>query len=72
MKNERPDIVIDDRVRTLLLARELGAYGVSLIHPHNMNLHREVNGIYLVEDWKEMGEVLNKEVIPKVETKVLV
>jgi hypothetical protein len=72
MKEERPAIVIDDRVRTLLLARELGAYGVSLIHAHNRNLYREVTGIWLVKDWQEMGQVLNNEVIPKVETKVLV
>lgn len=72
MRETRPDIVIDDRVRTLLLARELGAYGVSLIHPHNQNLYCEVNGIYLVKDWKEMGTVLNETVIPKVETKILV
>lgn len=73
MREERPDIVIDDRVRTLLLARfELDAYGVSLTHAHNCNLRNEVNGIYLVNDWTEMGELLNSTVIPKVLTKVKV
>jgi hypothetical protein len=73
MREERPDIVIDDRVRTLLLARfELDAYGVSLTHPHNINLRNEVNGIYLCNDWAEIREVLMTTVIPKIQTKVKV
>lgn len=73
MRENRPDIVIDDRVRTLLMARfELGSYCVSLEHPHNMNLRGEVNGIYLCPNWKEIGNVLISEIIPKVETKVWV
>jgi len=73
MRENKPDIVIDDRVRTLLLARfELDAYGVTLTHAHNCNLRNEVNGIYLVSNWAEMGELLNETVIPKVLTKVKV
>jgi hypothetical protein len=73
MREQRPDIVIDDRIRTILMARfELDAYVTTLEHPHNMNLKGEVNGVYVVKDWTEMGVVLNKEVIPKLQTKVKV
>lgn len=73
MRSNRPDIVIDDRVRTMLMARfELGSYVTSLAHPHNMNLKNEVNGIWLVDNWTAMGETLNDIIIPKVQTKVKV
>lgn len=73
MRANHPDIVIDDRVRTMLMARfELGSYVTSLSHPHNINLRGEVNGIYLVDDWQQMSKVLNDEIIPKVQTKVKV
>lgn len=71
MRANNPDIVIDDRVRTLLMARfELDAYGVSLEHQYNINLKNEVEGIYLCKDWKTIAGVLEHEVIPKVQTKV--
>lgn len=73
MRDNRPDIVIDDRVRTILMARyELGSYVVSLEHPHNANLRGEVEGVWIVPDWQAMGVVLNEEVIPRVETRVKV
>lgn len=73
MREKRPEIVIDDRIRTILMARyELDSYVTSILHPHNMNLLNEAEGIWLVKDWNEMGVVLNTVVIPKVQTKVLV
>ena len=59
MREHRPEIVIDDRVRTLLFARyELGSYAVALQQPHNVNLKGEANGIYVAKDWKEIGEIV--------------
>lgn len=72
MRENKPDIVIDDRIRTMLLARyELGSYVASIEHPHNMNLRGEAEGIYLVKDWKAMAPVL-EELVAAVETKVFV
>lgn len=65
MRQHRPDVVIDDRVRTLVLAAtELGAHGVSLEHPHNINLRNEVPNIHIVEDWNGIDKVLREVVIP--------
>lgn len=65
MRERKPEIVIDDRVRTMLMARfELGSTVISLEHNHNVNLKREVEGIYIVQNWKEIGELLTNEVIP--------
>jgi hypothetical protein len=73
MRANRPDIVVDDRVRTMLMARfELDAYVASLVQPHNINLKNEVEGVWIVPDWKTLGKVLNEEIIPKVYTKVKV
>jgi hypothetical protein len=73
MRENRPDIVVDDRVRTMLMARfELDAYVASLIQPWNINLKNEVEGVWIVPDWKTLGKVLNEEIIPKVYTKVKV
>lgn len=72
MRDNRPDIVIDDRVRTILMARyELDAYVATIEHPYNVNLKGEANGIYFAKDWKELGPIL-EEIIQKVETKVRV
>lgn len=72
MREKRPDVLIDDRVRTMLMARfELGSYVVSLQHPHNVNLFGEVDHIYIVKDWKAIDEVLRETVIPKIEEKGL-
>jgi len=71
MREHRPDIVIDDRVRTLLMARfELSSYGIGLQRPHNINLKNEVNGIYICPDWKAIQTVLIEIIIPKVETNI--
>lgn len=73
MRERRPDIVIDDRVRTILLARyELDAQVVALAMPHNISLRHEAEGVYIVDNWQEIGKVLNETVIPQVQTKVLV
>lgn len=72
MRANKPSIVIDDRVRTILLARyELGSYVATLTHPHNINLKNEAEGVYFVNNWDEMYPVL-EELITKVETKVKV
>lgn len=70
MRERRPEIVIDDRVRTMLMARyELGSYVVSLQHNHNVNLKGEADHIYIVKDWKAIDEVLREAVIPKAREK---
>lgn len=72
MREHRPRIVIDDRVRTILLARyELDAYALTLEHNHNVNLKGEANGVYFAKDWLGLGEQL-EHVIQKVDTKVKV
>ncbi len=72
MRERKPEIVIDDRVRTMLMARtELNAYVVSLTHPHNINLTGEVEHIWLVDNWTELGDVLNNELIPRVQQKMV-
>lgn len=73
MRENRPEIVIDDRVRTILMARfELDSQVLSLIHPHNMNLLSEVDGVYLLPNWEEIGKTLTDIVIPKIKTEVKV
>lgn len=68
MRERRPEIVIDDRVRTMLMARfELGSQVVSLQHNHNINLKGEVEGIYIVKDWKEIDNVLRETVLPSLQ-----
>jgi hypothetical protein len=68
MRERRPEIVIDDRVRTMLMARyELGSYVVSLQHNHNVNLKGEVEHIYIVKDWREIDKTLREIIIPKVQ-----
>jgi hypothetical protein len=52
MRERKPEIVVDDRVRTMMMARyELGSYVVSLEHAHNANLRGEVEHIYLAKKW---------------------
>lgn len=66
MKENRPDIVIDDRVRTILFSRyEIGAKVISLIYPYNINLKNEADGIYMLPDWKSIGITLNEVVLPE-------
>lgn len=56
MRERKPEIVIDDRVRTMMMARyELGSYVVSLEHSHNTNLRGEVEHIYLAKRWSSAG-----------------
>lgn len=72
MREVRPDIVIDDRVRTLLMSvYELGSVGITLQHDHNANLKGEVENLYVVPTWLDIEEVL-KVVIPKIQSEVLV
>lgn len=71
MRENKPDIVIDDRVRTMLLARyELGSQVIALNMPHNISLRHEADGIYVVDSWKEINEVLREKVLPVVQTQV--
>jgi hypothetical protein len=61
MRDNRPSIVIDDRVRTLVMARfELEATSIGLRHPWNENLLNEVEGIYICQDWNEIGRHLER------------
>jgi 5'(3')-deoxyribonucleotidase len=59
LRTERPNIVIDDRVRTLLMARyEIGAQCLTIRHNHNVNLRGEAEGIFVCRDWLEIGDKL--------------
>lgn len=61
MRDHKPDIVIDDRVRTMMLARfELGSTVFSIAHPWNANLRNEVDGIYICENWSQLGSEIDK------------
>jgi hypothetical protein len=72
MRERKPEVVIDDRVRTMLMAKfELGAQVVSLKHNHNRNLKSEVDDIYIVDTWKEIDEVLRQVILPKLNAKLL-
>jgi hypothetical protein len=72
MRERKPEVVIDDRVRTMLMARyELGSYVVSLEHPHNMNLVNEAEHIYIVKDWQAIDSVLREIILPKLYEKQL-
>jgi len=72
MRERRPEVVIDDRVRTMLMARyELGSYVVSLEHNHNTNLRNEVEHIYIMKDWKGIDEVLRETILPKLQQKAV-
>jgi len=57
IQKERPAIVVDDRVRTMVLARFIyGAQVFSLIQPWNINLsYGELEGIVLRDDWFLLG-----------------
>lgn len=61
-----PSIVIDDRVQTMIISRfggrdddqvwhDVNAWVLSLKHPHNINLTNEVDGIFMCDDWYEIG-----------------
>lgn len=70
MRTAQPDVVIDDRVRTMLMARyELGAQVVSLQHDYNQSLKGEADGIYIVPTWKDIDQVLRATVLPAVRSK---
>jgi hypothetical protein len=72
MRERKPEIVIDDRVRTMLLAKfELGSQVASLKHNHNRNLKGEVDDIYIVDSWKEIDDVLRNIILPKLDAKQL-
>jgi hypothetical protein len=62
MREKRPDVVIDDRVRTMLMARyELGSYVISLMHNHNVNLLGEADHIYIVKQWASKQNRMSDE-----------
>lgn len=59
MAENRPDIVIDDRVQTQVKAHyELGAQVYSIEQPHNINLRGEIPGIVICKDWHAIGDAL--------------
>jgi hypothetical protein len=61
MRENQPDIVIDDRVRTLLFARfELNAVGIAYEQPWNINLTKEVDGVHILKDWQSIGRKLEE------------
>ena len=73
MRQHRPEIVIDDRVRTLIMARfELGAYGATLEHAHNINLRGEVEGIFVCKNWREIDSAIREGIFPRIGTKTMV
>jgi hypothetical protein len=70
IKENRPTIVIDDRVQTIIFSRfEIGATVLSLIHNHNVNLTNEVDDVYMCENWPEIGLRLNEVAARKVNVK---
>jgi hypothetical protein len=72
MREHRPEIVIDDRPRTILMSKyELGATVVSLEHPYNVNFKRDLDDVYIVSDWLEIDKVLRNTVLPAVHDKAL-
>lgn len=72
MRRMKPDIVIDDRVRTMIMARtELGSQVVSLEFPYNINLKGEIEGIHIVRDWMAIDDVLREIIIPEMREKTL-
>ena len=55
-----PEIVIDDRVQTILYARyTLGSAVLAMSMPHNQNLTNEAPGIDICDDWYEIGYKLS-------------
>lgn len=72
MRERRPEVVIDDRVRTMLMARfELNSQVVSLQHEYNINLLGEEKGIHIVKDWKAIDTVLREEILPSLQGEAL-
>jgi hypothetical protein len=60
IKKNKPAIVIDDRVQTIIYSRfEIGATVLSLVHNHNRNLQNEVDGVFMCQDWFEIGSKLD-------------
>ena len=56
LNENKPAIVIDDRVQTIIYSRfEIGSTVLSLIHNHNRNLNNEVDGVFMCQDWFEIG-----------------
>lgn len=61
MRKELPNIVIEDRIRTILMARyELDSHVVALEHSYNQNLLNEAEGIYICSDWLEIKKILEE------------
>jgi phosphoglycolate phosphatase-like HAD superfamily hydrolase len=56
----KPDIVIDDRVRTMLFAHKLGAEVFSVTQPWNVNLKGEVEGIHVCDNWQVLGRKIEE------------
>ena len=57
LKENSPEIVIDDRVRTMIFTKyELGAQAIGLQWNYNINLKGEVDGIHICKDWLHIEE----------------
>lgn len=53
----RPEVVVDDRVQTMIYSRyEIEAEVFSIRHLHNTNLVNEVPGIHIMDTWDEIGQ----------------
>lgn len=64
MRENKPDVVIDDRVRTILMARyEIDAKVIALEYSYNVNLTDEAEGIYIVPDWSAAENVLRDKIL---------
>lgn len=60
MKKNTPAVVIDDRVRTMFLARSWNAHVFALECPWNVNLKKEIEGIHICKNWTEIASKLDK------------
>lgn len=69
IEENEPEIVVDDRVRTLVTSCLLyGARGFSIAHPHNENLKNdEIKGITICENWEELTAQIYDFILEKAE-----
>lgn len=56
----RPDIMVDDRVRTMIFAKEHGSVVLSIVQPWNVNLKGEIEGIHICDNWQTLGKKIEE------------
>lgn len=62
----QPEVVVDDRVRTMIHARfSLGSEVFAIRQPHNTNLIGEIEGIHICENWTEIGQEIYRYQLSK-------